>query len=184
MMPIEEYALLDWLRLNEVAARLTAPEVRRCLDAEWGDRRRRAVLLRLTYRLWVCNRDAAIKIIRDTVPIKPGGRKLLTVPQLEASAWATFGPVRVGPRKGQPRLATPRVVQIQRASYVRLMRERKKKWTEEALAKMKAEGRSTLSQKEREELQRKTGDHFCREHLNAATLCEICGEAVDESQLQ
>jgi hypothetical protein len=101
---VETYACINARTLEEMIGRLTAPELRRCIDQEQASAtRRRKILLRLTYVLFTLQRSEALDIIRRTVPAQlPRLGRKFTVAQLERSALATFGP---NTRTGKPRRA-------------------------------------------------------------------------------
>jgi hypothetical protein len=168
---VESYALVNARTLEEVIGRLTAPELRRCLDLEWANpTKRRKILLRLTTVLYTIQRTEALELIRRTVPAQPPrlGRKF-TVAQLERSALATFGP---STRTGKPRRCKG---SSYRSTLTKRLHQRKAEIEAAAAAQVAAHG--PLSRRERDELRRQAGDHFC------GNPCRICGASFQGDKL-
>jgi hypothetical protein len=178
LYPIEQYAVVNHRRMEDVLGRMTQPEIRRALDLEWGSpTKRRAILLRMTDVLFSQQKREALEVIRKNVPAQlPRQGRRHTLAQMESAAMATFGPATQGRTKGKPRRKGG---SSYRSTLTKRMRERRAEYEREAIDRMKADGRTKLSKAERLELKRKSGDHF-HDGMTAGELCELCGEIVEE----
>ncbi len=171
---VETYACVNARTLEEVIGRLTAPELRRCLDLEWASpTKRRKVLLRLTTVLYTLQRTEALDVIRRTVPAQlPRLERKFTVTQLEQSALRTFGPSTRGPSKGKPRRSNGASY---RSTLTKRMHQRKAEI--EAASVEHVAAHEPLTRREREELRKAAGDHFC------GNPCRICGASFQGDKL-
>jgi hypothetical protein len=177
---IETYALSSSQRFESVYRQLSQIELRRALDIEWSNpRRRRSTLLRLTGRLCKLERDEKMNAIRNNVASKSRTdyprRPLHTVPEIEAAALRTFEPRRnqAGELVERSNNGTS-----YRSTLTKRMRERRAEFEGAALAAARAKGRDNLTKREREDLRRQAGDHF-HDHVSAGELCEICNEVIE-----
>jgi len=71
--PVEVYATQNWRALIQVLHTMSLPELRRALDLEWGGRRRRMILLRLTMRLCELERRARLAEVMRVSPKRTRG---------------------------------------------------------------------------------------------------------------
>lgn len=177
---IETYGLSSSQRFERVYRQLTQSEIRRMIDEEFANpRRRRSTLLRLTGRLYKLLRDEAMTAIRNNVLPKSRTdyprRPLHTVPEIEMAALRTFEPRRT---------KTGELVERRyggssyRSTLTKKLKKRRAEFEAAALADARAKGRGHLTRREREELRKRAGDHF-HDHLNAGELCGLCHEVIE-----
>ena len=177
---IETYCLSSSQRLEQLFKTLSQVEIRRMLDAEWKKPRRRSTLLRLTGRLCKLDRDEKIASIKSNVASKsrtgyPRRPRMIPL-EVEAAAMRTFEP-RLNKSGGLvERYANG---SSYRSTLTKTLRARRREFEAAALAGARAEGRSRLTKREREELRKQAGDHF-HEGLVAGELCELCNEVIGE----
>lgn len=175
---IETYALSSSQRFESVYRQITQPELRRMIDIESANpRRRRSTLLRLTGRLCKLERDEKMNAIKNNVQPKSRTdyprRPIHSVPEIEAAALRTFDELN---RFGKPRVEGG---SSYRSTLTQKMKERRAKFEGEALAEARAKGRNHLTRRERDELRKQAGDHF-HDQLNAGELCELCNQVIEE----
>ena len=72
-LAVEVYATKDWRSCVEVLHTMSPPELRRALDREWGGRRRKMILLRLTKRLCELERRAKVGEVMRVSPKRTRG---------------------------------------------------------------------------------------------------------------
>jgi hypothetical protein len=163
---VEDYCLVNARTLEDVIGRLSAPELRRCIDRESASpTKRRHFLLRLTTVLFNLQRKEALEIIRRTVPPQlPRQGRYFTIARLEQSALATFGPSTQGLSKGKPRRADG---SSYRSTLTKKLHQRKEAFESAAAKQVRLHG--PLSRRERDALRKAAGDHMC------GNPCRTCG---------
>ena len=181
---IETYCLGSSQRLESLHRQLTQPELRRMIDLEFANpRRRRSTLLRLTGRLCKLERNEKMNAIKNSVAPKSRTdyprRPLHTVPEIEAAALRTFEPRR---NKAGELVKRSNNGASYRSTLTRKMRERRGQLEAAALTDAKAKGRDHLTRREREALRKQAGDHF-HDAMVAGQFCELCNEMVEEQIL-
>jgi hypothetical protein len=170
---IETYGLSSSQRFEGVYRQLTQPELRRMIDIESANpRRRRSTLLRLTGRLCKLQRDELMAAIRNNVAPKSRTdyprRPLHTVPEIEAAALRTFEPRR---NKAGELVDRFKGGASYRSTLTKKMRERRAAFEAAALEEARAKGRDHLTKREREALRKQAGDHFEPEDGGPCNLC-------------
>jgi hypothetical protein len=178
---IEAYALSSSQRFESVYRKLTQPELRRMIDIESANpRRRRSTLLRLTGRLCKVERDEKMNAIKSNVAPKSRTdyprRPLHSVPEIEAAALRTFEPRR---NKARELVERFKGGASYRSTLTKKMRERRAALEATALADARAKGRNHLTRRERENLRRIAGDHW-HGQLNTGELCGLCHEVIED----
>lgn len=170
---IETYCLSSSQRFESLYRQLSQPELRRMIDAEFANpRRRRSTLLRLTGRLCRLERDEKMNAIRNSVRPKSRTefprRPLHTVPEIEAAALRTFEPRRT---KAGELVERSKNGASYRSTLTKKLRERRAEFETAALADARAKGRDHLTKREREALCKQAGDHFEPEDGSPCKLC-------------
>lgn len=140
----------------------TQPELRRMLDIESANpRRRRSTLLRLTGRLCKLERDEKMNAIKNNVQPKSRTdyprRPLHTVPEIEEAALRAFQPRR---NKAGELVERFKGGASYRSTLTKKMRERRAALEVAALEGARTKGRNHLTRREREALRKQAGDHF------------------------